>query len=634
MTRAGFVGLAGRPNVGKSTLANAVVGSKIAIVSDRPQTTRRAVRGIATDPGREWQLVLVDLPGVQRPRDTLTARMQRRVEQELADADSALLVVDGQQGVGPGDRFIAKALLAAADDTHVVCAVNKCDRLGPGETTAALAAAAELDCVDDVFPVSAERGWASSPGRASGLALARGPVPLPTRGSLGSPQRGPPRGADPRAGSPAHPRGGPARRGGCRRGHRTARRRHGGDPCTGLGGDRVAEGDPDRSGGPRSGDGHRGSQGARARARLAGVPRPPGQGPWRGGAATRACWTASGSSSGTAPDRNDPANASAEPSGRGARSTSAGSCLRDAGLGDRRGADARLHERGGAAAHARDRRGALLQPLAGRDVAQGRDLGQRAARAADPLRLRRRRVRRPGRAGRARLPHGPALVLLPRPRGHGRPGEDAPPADGEPAPAAHEALPALERTLVDRRERRPGAPTRSSCWTTRSASATKVRRRRTRWPGPPRSESEERVAEEARRRRLPPAGAAALARGLDRRGAGDAQWPSQLSARPRSPEPGRCQGACPRAGTRSRSGMTFVDDCETPVSRLSQAARRRPLLPARVGRAGTARALLVPGLHARARCCATRTGAARVAAELAPDAEPVSAPRSTTRTAR
>ena len=158
MTRAGFVGLAGRPNVGKSTLANAVVGSKIAIVSDRPQTTRRAVRGIATDPGREWQLVLVDLPGVQRPRDTLTARMQRRVEQELADADSALLVVDGQQGVGPGDRFIAKALLAAADDTHVVCAVNKCDRLGPGETTAALAAAAELDCVDDVFPVSARTG--------------------------------------------------------------------------------------------------------------------------------------------------------------------------------------------------------------------------------------------------------------------------------------------------------------------------------------------------------------------------------------------------------------------------------------------------------------------------------------------
>jgi GTPase len=163
MTRAGFVGLAGRPNVGKSTLANAIVGSKIAIVSDRPQTTRRAVRGIATDPGREWQMVLVDLPGVQRPRDSLTARMQHRVEQELADADAALLVVDGQQGVGPGDRFIAKALLAAGEDTHVVCAVNKCDRLGPGETTQALSEAAELDCVDDVFPVSARTGAGLEP---------------------------------------------------------------------------------------------------------------------------------------------------------------------------------------------------------------------------------------------------------------------------------------------------------------------------------------------------------------------------------------------------------------------------------------------------------------------------------------
>jgi GTP-binding protein Era len=148
MTRSGFVGLAGRPNVGKSTLANAIVGSKVAIVSDRPQTTRRAVRGIATDPAGGWQMILVDLPGVQRPRDTLTARMQRRVEHELAEADAALLVVDGVQGIGPGDRFISKALLAAREDIPVACAVNKCDRLGRGETAAALAAAAELDAVD------------------------------------------------------------------------------------------------------------------------------------------------------------------------------------------------------------------------------------------------------------------------------------------------------------------------------------------------------------------------------------------------------------------------------------------------------------------------------------------------------
>ena len=158
MTRSGFVGLAGRPNVGKSRLANAIVGSKVAIVSDRPQTTRRAVRGIATDPGGAWQMVLVDLPGVQRPRDSLTARMQHRVEHELAEADAALMVVDGLQSVGPGDRFIAKVLLAASEDTPVTCAVNKCDRLGAGDTAAALMAAAELDIVGDVFPVSARTG--------------------------------------------------------------------------------------------------------------------------------------------------------------------------------------------------------------------------------------------------------------------------------------------------------------------------------------------------------------------------------------------------------------------------------------------------------------------------------------------
>ena len=144
MSRAGFVGLAGRPNVGKSTLVNAIVGTKVAIVSDRPQTTRRAVRGIATDAGRDWQMVLVDLPGVQRPRDRLTQRMQRRVEHELADADVVLLLVNAEQGVGPGDRFIANAILGArsGDDAGapVICAVNKIDRVGPGETTEVLAA--------------------------------------------------------------------------------------------------------------------------------------------------------------------------------------------------------------------------------------------------------------------------------------------------------------------------------------------------------------------------------------------------------------------------------------------------------------------------------------------------------------
>jgi GTP-binding protein Era len=160
MTRAGLVGLAGRPNVGKSTLVNAIAGAKVAIVSDRPQTTRRAARGIATDVDAGWQVALVDLPGVQRPRDSLTSRMQSRVERELADADAVLFVVNGEQGIGPGDRFISRSMLAAAggDRIPVVCAVNKCDRLSPGETAAALSAAAELDAVDDVFPVSARTG--------------------------------------------------------------------------------------------------------------------------------------------------------------------------------------------------------------------------------------------------------------------------------------------------------------------------------------------------------------------------------------------------------------------------------------------------------------------------------------------
>jgi GTP-binding protein Era len=156
--RSGFIGLAGRPNVGKSTLVNALVGHHVAIVSMRPQTTRRAIRGVATDPEAERQLVLVDLPGVQRPRDALTKRMQQRVERELADSDVALLVINGEEGVGPGDRFIARLLAAARADIPVICAVNKCDRLARGATVEALSDAAELDGVDEVFPVSAREG--------------------------------------------------------------------------------------------------------------------------------------------------------------------------------------------------------------------------------------------------------------------------------------------------------------------------------------------------------------------------------------------------------------------------------------------------------------------------------------------
>jgi len=163
VTRAGFVGVAGRPNVGKSTLVNAIVGAHVAIVSERPQTTRRAIRGVATHTDSAWQLVLTDLPGVQRPRDALTERMQRRVEREIADSDTVLLVVNGEQGVGPGDRFIARALLGANGETPVVCAVNKVDRLNNAETAAVLAETAELDVVDEIYPVSARTGKGLDP---------------------------------------------------------------------------------------------------------------------------------------------------------------------------------------------------------------------------------------------------------------------------------------------------------------------------------------------------------------------------------------------------------------------------------------------------------------------------------------
>jgi GTP-binding protein Era len=163
VTRAGFIALAGRPNVGKSTLVNAIVGQKVAIVSDKPQTTRRAARGVATGP--DWQLILVDLPGSQRPRDALTTRMQARVERELGEADGALLVLNGEQGVGAGDRFLAGLLRDAP--VPLVVAVNKVDRLvrgGGDRVLLALEATEQLGLEHaEVFPISARTGRGVGP---------------------------------------------------------------------------------------------------------------------------------------------------------------------------------------------------------------------------------------------------------------------------------------------------------------------------------------------------------------------------------------------------------------------------------------------------------------------------------------
>ncbi len=185
-TRSGFVALAGRPNAGKSTLVNRIVGDKVAIVSDKPQTTRRQVRGIAT--GEGWQLVLVDLPGVQRPRDPMTERMQGSVERGLGDSDAVLFVLNGEQRVGKGDRFIARAIRAAGMPAAV--AVNKVDRLSKPRTVEALAAAEGLGIDGEIFPISARTG-VGVPGLVEHLVelLPEGPFLYPPEDRSDLPER-------------------------------------------------------------------------------------------------------------------------------------------------------------------------------------------------------------------------------------------------------------------------------------------------------------------------------------------------------------------------------------------------------------------------------------------------------------
>jgi GTPase len=152
--RSGFVALAGRPNVGKSTLVNTLCGGKVAIVSDKPQTTRRRIFGIAN--GDDWQLVLADLPGFQRPRDQLTERMQRTVDQSLEEIEAVLFVLDARERIGAGDRYIAQRVFSLR--VPVVIALNKVDRLKPGHIASQMQTAAELGAFLALHPVSAKTG--------------------------------------------------------------------------------------------------------------------------------------------------------------------------------------------------------------------------------------------------------------------------------------------------------------------------------------------------------------------------------------------------------------------------------------------------------------------------------------------
>ena len=152
--RSGFVAVAGRPNVGKSTLVNALCGGKVAIVSDKPQTTRRRIFGIATED--DHQLVLADLPGFQRPRDPLTEHMQRTVDSSFEDVDGVLLVLSARERIGAGDRFVAQRVFALG--APVVIALNKVDRLKPGHIATQMTTAARLGDFHALHPVSAKTG--------------------------------------------------------------------------------------------------------------------------------------------------------------------------------------------------------------------------------------------------------------------------------------------------------------------------------------------------------------------------------------------------------------------------------------------------------------------------------------------
>lgn len=152
--RSGFVAVVGRPNVGKSTLVNRLVGEKVAITSGKPQTTRGPVRGVRN--GEGYQAVFVDTPGSQKPRDTLRSRMQQQVLDSLSESDVILVLLDAAEGVGGGDRYVAR--LADQAGTPAIACLNKADLLRHDKTLPIIQAASELAGWREVFLLSASEG--------------------------------------------------------------------------------------------------------------------------------------------------------------------------------------------------------------------------------------------------------------------------------------------------------------------------------------------------------------------------------------------------------------------------------------------------------------------------------------------
>jgi GTPase len=149
--KSGFVSIVGRPNVGKSTLLNAILGQKVAITSDKPQTTRSQIRGVLNRP--DTQIVFVDTPGIHRPRTLLGERLNKTASEMTSGVDVVCLVVDATAPIGPGDRFVAEKVPANA-----IVVVNKTDIASPDDVVAQLARAAEQIDVSAYFPVSAVTG--------------------------------------------------------------------------------------------------------------------------------------------------------------------------------------------------------------------------------------------------------------------------------------------------------------------------------------------------------------------------------------------------------------------------------------------------------------------------------------------
>ena len=154
--RAGVVAVVGRPNVGKSTLVNSLVGEKVAIVSDKPQTTRRDIRAIRTTD--DVQVVFTDTPGFHKPRTALGVRLNAMVGDAVAGVDVVVLVVDGASGVGRGDAYVYEQHVESAGAVARICVVNKIDRIRHHEVIPQLAAAGELGDWDEIVPVSAVGG--------------------------------------------------------------------------------------------------------------------------------------------------------------------------------------------------------------------------------------------------------------------------------------------------------------------------------------------------------------------------------------------------------------------------------------------------------------------------------------------